>query len=522
MKATPLLRRDALRRGGFTLIEVAIALIIFVFGALAIIRIFPPGLGVIQNSGDQLTAVNMNRTILARNSKSAAPPDAIYDPLALESTHTFSGSIAGSARRNLSIPVATVTNPDLDIIPTALSRFKNVVAERHAMPSGGAIFTQFRYETTPLAFLEDSLSGVVLNPAGTLNLSGATQDSNNAPYTAIGANDKLYVSYRFLANNRLWGSNEELVPTNGTGTAFARTGFVPGPVSVRLRKAVTGSNTADEQQVGIIRIATTEVQIGQSVSLDYTVSDWRWLVSDSIPAGNPESQTLSPAEHKIVKLPVKSLDNGVSPFLSSYFPSSATGEIVNNTNISGSSAMREVNEKIGQVIFDTSRYPTARTSSNVRIVYRTLDNWANQLSVAARDYNLATASSTEKWRDYALNGTLTATTITNDGFLYFKPSEAGKAVRVTYIYLNGSVNTQVENRILTIDDSIIDAPSALSSFGVGGKVSRAQLTTLTGDPLTAVQAIQKVEGISVQSRTAWIDGNRFTQIVTTNFRGASN
>src|SRR4051812_21890708 len=112
MHETPSLRRDETRRGGFTLIEVVIALAIFVFGALAIIRIFPPALGVIQNSGDRMVATNLNRTRLALYEKqSYRVPDAIVD----EGTDgtlpnwrdAMPGSVAGT-RRNETLPVTNI------------------------------------------------------------------------------------------------------------------------------------------------------------------------------------------------------------------------------------------------------------------------------------------------------------------------------------------------------------------------------------------------------------------------------
>ena len=71
-------------RKGFSLIEVAIALVIFVIGALAIIRIFPGALNVITNNGDQQIATNLNRGSQVRlkaqnNLKFAATGDATLD-----------------------------------------------------------------------------------------------------------------------------------------------------------------------------------------------------------------------------------------------------------------------------------------------------------------------------------------------------------------------------------------------------------------------------------------------------------
>ncbi|RYG75047.1 prepilin-type N-terminal cleavage/methylation domain-containing protein, partial [bacterium] len=126
-------RRDAASRSAFTLVEVVIALAIFVFGALAIIRIFPPALGVIQNSGDRLVGNNLNRSLLARYQKNPdLVPDGIYDG---DRSPTFwrsgqSGSVAGS-RRNNSIPVQNIQDYD----NSALGHFRKLVGEKHVVPA---------------------------------------------------------------------------------------------------------------------------------------------------------------------------------------------------------------------------------------------------------------------------------------------------------------------------------------------------------------------------------------------------
>ena len=66
-------------RRGFSLIEVAIALVIFVIGALAIIRIFPGALSVINNNGDQLVATNLSRSKVVALQSDKAVPDASFN-----------------------------------------------------------------------------------------------------------------------------------------------------------------------------------------------------------------------------------------------------------------------------------------------------------------------------------------------------------------------------------------------------------------------------------------------------------
>ena len=60
--------------------EVAIALAIFMIGAVALLRIFPPGLTVIEDSGKRLIGSRMASNLLTRyDSEPLSIPDAIYD-----------------------------------------------------------------------------------------------------------------------------------------------------------------------------------------------------------------------------------------------------------------------------------------------------------------------------------------------------------------------------------------------------------------------------------------------------------
>lgn len=155
-KPSPL-RRDTHRRGGFTLLEVVIALAIFVFGALAIIRIFPPALGVIQNSGDQLVAVNLNRSTVNRYAKSVESipyatygigtdaDDADNDGVTAEPYPLPVGTI-GTVRRNNALPAGFLPR---DFQNSSLNFFKNISGEKQTVRSFGAgrfyVLTSFPY-----------------------------------------------------------------------------------------------------------------------------------------------------------------------------------------------------------------------------------------------------------------------------------------------------------------------------------------------------------------------------------------
>ncbi len=567
------IRRDTSRRGGFTLIEVAIALAIFVFGALAIIRIFPPALGVIQNSGDQLTAVSFNRSTLARFARQPElVPDALYDTNPANGWRdNLVGSVAGTPRRNNSLPLGTIQNVDLEYNQSALGHFRNIVRERHTATANGVVLTQYPFENNtatgvaPIIFQEDEVTGVRMRILadgtldGSLDFSESRLASTNAVFSTTVAppdthsydpaapgtvgNTTFYVSYRWLEDlipltppddPRISATTDEPIvytidPTDDPNpktvqgqrrTAGTAITLVEGEVSVRFRRVIPSPTGPDiNGDVGRLVLAPN-----QRVSIDYRVRDWRWMVYDGVPTVQPENGT---ATQRAINLPVRSLDETKTPFAFTLFPSqNPTVPPENSTTLESDppepnppTPSDRMKRKTGQIIFDLSTIPvtTPPTAPNARAVYWTLDNWAQQLSVAASNYKLSytTASSNppEPWRDCVLNlsGTI----------LYFKPSEAGKTVLVTYSYREAGAaeDTQIDGRILTINDDLISLPG--SSFAVGGRVSRLELTAINGLPLTTpVTSIRRIQGVSIEARTAWLDGNRFSQASTVGYRGA--
>lgn len=652
-------RRDALRRGGFTLIEVLIALVIFLFGAVAIVRIFPPALGVIQNSGDQLTALNLNRTTLARYAKESnssgpsALPDAIYDnnnnPSLLLQPTEFAGATVGSALRNNSIPRSNVQ----DIAGSTLDHFKVIVGEKHKVRSAtvnvGGVLTQIKYILTsfpiagpvstttpgtrpPLArvYKEETLTGVVVrtkaatapvgnNRSGYLDFSNASSDPPSTtfalPPTGLpipSDNPIYYVSYKYLEGGVLNATNDEAVYSY-TGNSPSATplkidattpnlsaqdssiqvlqgrrlpnnasnGVVDGPVQARYRQYLrgayvtgaifvepvdTGTNTVNinrqevRNNLGILIVPT--LTVGQEVSVDYQVNSWDQLVSNSLPSVAPEA-TPTPGPNppppnngtaRDVVLPLRFLADGKegSPTsiysLLSYLdtdPNSTlslqanaldTNDVLSNPT---QFALWGANRKVGRVTFDINDHanpgtPQDYTVLQSRIVYKTLENWTHQLSVAPKNYTpyfgtfINTAAgqnqdttAPEPWRYYFWDKT------DPQNRIYFPPSEAGKTIALSYASATGPV----DNAVVTINERWIrdtEAPTTARYLAAtdssGDKwlaYAEPKLDAISGAsiPLTAISAVR---GVSVQARTAWLDGAKFNQVSTVGFRGESN
>ena len=571
-------RRDAGRRGGFTLIEVVIALAIFLFGAVAIIRIFPGALGVIQNSGDQLTAINLNRSTLAKFQKSPGLlPDAIYDTPAPATAVPFAGAVVGTALRNSSLPRHDIQGFE----DSALGHFKNISGEAHAVVLSAAttpvpyVVTQYPYEPSqPVSiYNEGTVDGVVMTQNGTLDFTDATLHSNGNAFRDVtpglpptdyrnsntnpsAVNDTVfYVSYNWIENGSIQSVVDEPLiyapngstPAPSTLTVQGRRAIstispVAGPVQLRFRRlkykpfppAPTPNTPPDNlTYTGVIDLsasmAPNNFTAGETVSIDYTRKDWRWLVSDDSPSVKPEN-ALATDNYRVVTSPVRFLDKqqSIYTFLVDQAGATASGIYQGGTGTPTSTTTTmgfppasfgdAVNFKTGQITFDLAKATSVRS----RVTYQTLNNWTHQLSIAARSYKpfymaaLAT-NPPEPWRDYVYDD--------KNSVLYFRPSEAGKSVSVSYTFKTGTgADVQVNKRVLQISQDIISSTSANGGVAVGGMVSRLDLTDNAGNALTGaqVQGIQGVLGASIQSRTAWLDGSKFTQVSSVGFRDVNN
>jgi prepilin-type N-terminal cleavage/methylation domain-containing protein len=620
MNETRFISRRPTRRDGFTLIEVVIALAIFVFGALAIIRIFPPALGVIQNSGDQLVASNMNRSLLTKfESSPETLPAGIYDNDVDNGwRNQATGAVVGTRFRNNSLPPSIT-----DFDGSALKRFRQVVGEQHKVQqliaAGGNkpfVMANFSYTGEVLVYRERKVSGAIMDNTGLLDMSNAKFEDGSNFVQAPG--DLVYASYSWLENAgdlndtntthfRIQSASNELCVTPATNRADTLTPTTVLParnVSARTRgKQVVGGEVAVKcrQYLGYVPPSATKInaQTGlvnlsalantnpvtfptnvTTVSLDYTVSDWGDLIKDAPLDAVPDETQINraqdpiPTNYRGVNLPIRLLDDEKNPsFYALILAPDPTQNVREAVGLLGSTGITENSvdivtafsaipptnpvmpppipeNKKGQIFFRVPNLASSyKVTPQVRVAYRTLDNWVQQPSVAAQSYIPVYATGTgagvtdviEYWRSYYV-GRQPASGVNpsqTDGYLYFKPSEAGKTVVVTYSIGNPAATPDTDNtisRVLTIDPNIIDCPNTVASdfarspyagsplapANQARYVSRLQLTDTAGNPLASrLTAIQDVRGISIQSRTAWLDGSRFSQTASTGFRKGS-
>jgi type II secretory pathway pseudopilin PulG len=682
------LRPASPRRGGFSLIEVVIALGIFVFGALAIIRIFPGSLSVIQGSEQRAVGQRMAQTSLERyTSAPLSVPEAITEvhPNNLNNdtnetgSSDFAGAAYGTTIRNESLPrnpaapddisfdnLTTVSTP---LTASAASRFRRVIGEEHAVEEQyingtrqGVITLRYPYLQPvpnpanfasvrvaavhqPLLFETTVINGVVIDDAnGALDFTDATSardgsslSDNTDPKRPIGSLRRtrppiptreqytFYVSYRWRnAAGRINAVVDEphrfpanAGPDGNSWTVGSRTPaqvllsrlaipgvtIVQGPVQVKVRGTVvqpTPTQTEVDRNLG--RIILDAAFIGRRLSADYTVPDWRMVVHDdslSTKLSPNDTEFLRDLNYTFAPDAAPTVTSGRQTVVPTRFLSEdpvsnnatltsrpsqvyallrgidATNQIVSATAewspdkfAADADNMQQVGTstygplaarvKTGQLFFDVENLRTP----SARVVYRNVDGWLQQPSVAARFYkpyfyHLSLPSNEvgfwprEFWREYVWNNNANGTnTSGGDDALYFHPSEAGKSVLATYTYEFGGVQHTMRDVPLVVQEEIVQQPDA-TVFGVfrgfalqpngGGPLSTAPAqaarayfvdregrcigsaaagdSNVTPSPAgTQVVSVLSIKGASVSVRSAWFESNRYIQAAANGYR----
>lgn len=447
--ALPRTARSRARRGGFTLVEIAIALAIFVFGALAIIRIFPPAFSLIQNSGSRSIANHLARSTLSKfNSEPALAPDAIYADDSGGWTD-YPWPVAGTVKDG-SLP----QDLQASITPTnALATFRHIVGERHKVRNDANgnpfIFTQFPCwdldadASTVTVYSEDTVNGVTVDAVGQLNFTNATLASTGAAFNdAVNTNitrppntyrydsadttnqTTFYLTYAWLENSRVQKVIDEplryrtnaIIPVGAVeqvGESY-KTGvtIVPGTISMRYRKRLTiTAPSKDQAMVGLVNLSGSGLTAGNTASVDYTVSSWDWLVEDSavspVAGGSTGTVTL-PVRHitdegsvwyytlltgtnssgaTLTRQNAAQTAGNQSP---SYYNGSGAG-IASGTSplvVSSSPDSRNTERKEARITFDLTYLITTSgySAPRARTSYQSLDNWGHQVAVAAKSY----------------------------------------------------------------------------------------------------------------------------------------
>ncbi len=546
-----LLRR--VHRRAFSLLEVSIALAIFVFGALAVVKIFPGALKIIAAGGDRQNAIGLNRATLARVQNT--PPLAVYDTKDGSDWEWQDGvfvngafeprAVLGSSRRGYSLP----RNNEADFDRSALGSLRAIVGEGATIEQRDNntlfVLTQFPIfgdsgePTKVRVWKREILEGVTVDNTGKLNFDNARFASSGDSFTPP-AGAVYYVTFRYHDNGNLWGVSEAPVSSSTDTIAVpdalpAETGanansrVIAGTVSTTCAwplETVDANNEGNNKR-GLVALSSSGASAGDQVYLDYQ-ADWGWIMQTGVPDAIPETSPSGATRPRQIALGAPFIEDRAANSIYTLCQTRKNGKPSLVEASWGENNPPAANTKLytptqsdlraGRLTFETGNLGAGETFAGARVAFRTRDGWAQQLSVAASTYKpfgcgpntvaLPYNPNGEPWRDYVLD--------VSNGILYFHASEAGKGVMITYSYPDpddATMKITMRDRLLPIEDDPTQPVGLPSGFATSGYAARLQLTDTGGDALASGTqfSISSVRGASISIRTAWLDGSRYTQ-----------
>lgn len=173
------LPRTRSRRSAFSLLEVAFALVIFVIGAIALLRIFPGGLSVLEDSGNRRIASQVSQNVVQSYTSgdlASTTPDTIYDVVQDGGPNDgawldYGISPFGLRRQQGTLPV------NADDFDSAKNRVNHIRGEKQGI-SGGTIYTNYAADKKIELVRDGVVNNVDINSKGLLDFRNAIYSSN--------------------------------------------------------------------------------------------------------------------------------------------------------------------------------------------------------------------------------------------------------------------------------------------------------------------------------------------------------
>ncbi len=176
--------RTKVQNRAFSLLEVAFALVIFVIGALAILRIFPTGLSVLETSGNRRTGARVADDYVARSAQheETNAPEAVYNAEYGSSRWNwtdFPGSMASTKQNALSMPRGL---DDVDSSALGNLRFisgRRVPVAKQYNGTSYVVMPDLADRRTVFVSREGLVKGVSISSNGELDFANATYERSD-------------------------------------------------------------------------------------------------------------------------------------------------------------------------------------------------------------------------------------------------------------------------------------------------------------------------------------------------------
>ncbi|BCM93332.1 hypothetical protein IAD21_05223 [Abditibacteriota bacterium] len=280
------------KRGAFSLLEVAFALVIFVIGAIALLRIFPTGLDVLEDSGNRRVASQMSQNVLTSYNSgdlASTTPEAIYDSDGSGNWDDYPLSVAGLRRQSGTLPT------DPDDFTSAKDALKHIQGERQGVFATNVYLNNIASGRV-LFYKEGAVSDVTVDPSGQLEFrkahylvsNRADLDSNptkvdfRQPYLdeaeGIPVNNGVItlqrgaapmdylITWPFRTSNGMGSASDVTGVAAASGTSDCTSSPVaPGGTGLTCTITVPGNNTQNDEYLTITFTPNANASVRRAV-----------------------------------------------------------------------------------------------------------------------------------------------------------------------------------------------------------------------------------------------------------------
>ena len=536
---------SARREGGFTLVEVLVAMAILAVGIYAAIAIFPTGFAAMEYNRQQTLAARLAQSEIQRwKDRTGSLPDAIV-----------SRSPGGEVNVNYSLDRLVFDSANPNWQPDATWQPRYIIGETVVVPSTSTV-PEYRVPLYVLTMspLDRQQPGLVVYSTAYHELSqrsDLSSEGNQHQFYVDAGTGRLYfdlaepsrqlkIEYAYYQATREGGvitgqrivqilndpedggaayrvlapaDNYRLTLSKAPGGWAADPEFVAVvPGSVRVFDAFTQVDDPDEPGefglgtsagqpsavallTGVLRFPQAEA--GNTVKVDYQVADWQILREERTLGEEGRIQVLGAAikSHQDFTPPRtrsgQYLDQEGATRIDVVAVNVETGEAlygsdrVRETALGPYTGAFRVDYLAGVCVFVEEGRGTSRVGATWRIMYRSLDDWTLQVNKAAEYYVPEGTVAAREDQLYRLTGY----------DLNFRECEWGKAVAVDYTYSyrphgSSDLPTRVSDH------------NYLQTIPANGQV-RLRVEVPAGNDLVEL-VINSVRGVSLRTRAIWI------------------
>lgn len=382
---------------GLGLVEILIAVGIFLVGITAIVRVFPAGMRTMESTNSRTMASKLAESVLSQ----------------YESRLAQLGSLVFMYGGYDVFPDSTPDDPDPDSTITggadldALDHARWIVGEKHVTSSSGSVILNFAPVQPGSLTVYTEVPGTATPTAGWTSATVTLSAAGSA------AGDVFRVSYSWRDDSGSTFSMEgyRVAATTSPVTLPTPSGsgvLVPGSLIVVLEHVLSPTLTAANYTYGVV----TGLPSNTPVGVRYTVRNWRWINDTVTLDSNGVANLLFPGVDSEQPIYVVDLTT----------PTHAVTIAPGDT--------QRADER-GAVT------PTGFTAGGrVKVIYRTLDEWAVQVYRAPFSYVPAVSDTAGvPWRQEADDQWVGG----NNQILGFRKSSAGRGIVVDYNTAGGAV-----------------------------------------------------------------------------------